>query len=210
MAKSGISGRVSADDQAGDPVRQPDPDQHRERHDAGQHELRQVAREVGVQPVQAPGGQRGDLAGSVPGEPGRAQPQHVVGEPPAQLGLYRGRGAQRGGLPAVAGRGAGQQDGEEHAERAGQHGDAGSGRRAGQEPGQQAGLDEDQAGGGQAEADGDREVAAGRGRVAEQPRVERLHGRPPTGSADSGPVTGGAVCPVGTMSERVSRLRNTQ
>ena len=63
MAKTGISGKVAAMTTRGDPVGERDPDQHGDRDQAGQHELRQVAGEVGVQAVQAPGGQRGDLAG---------------------------------------------------------------------------------------------------------------------------------------------------
>ena len=59
----------------GDPVRERHPDQHGQRDRHGQHELRQVPGEVGVQRVQAPGRQRGDLPGLLAAQPRRAQPQ---------------------------------------------------------------------------------------------------------------------------------------
>ena len=58
------------DDHRGDPVRERDPDQHRQRDRHGQHQLRQVPGEVGVQPVQPPGRERRDLPGLLAAEPG--------------------------------------------------------------------------------------------------------------------------------------------
>ena len=60
------------DDHRGDPVRERDPDQDRQRDQHGQHQLRQVPGKVGVQPVQALGRQGRDLPGLLTAEPGRA------------------------------------------------------------------------------------------------------------------------------------------
>jgi hypothetical protein len=68
------------DHHRGHPVGEADPDKHGNGNQAGEHELRQVAGEVGVETVQPSGGERGDLPGLLPAEPARAKAQRVRGE----------------------------------------------------------------------------------------------------------------------------------
>ena len=69
---TGMSGSVTAMTRAEIQSASAHPHHHRERHQAGEHELGQVAGEVGVKGVQAPGGQGGDLAGPLAAEGRRA------------------------------------------------------------------------------------------------------------------------------------------
>ena len=164
------------DDQRGEPVGQGDPDQHGQRHQDGQHELGQVAGEVGVEAVQAAGGQRGQLAvGARAGAGGRASggaARSMSWRRSCDLTVAAARRAATSPPQLVAAR-AGQDEGQRD-ERPAQGGQADAGGGPGQQPGQQAGLGQDQAGSGQAQDDGEDQVAAGRGGMPEQPRVDRL------------------------------------
>ena len=91
-------------DQPGQPVRGGHPGQYRQRHQAGEHERRQVPGEVGVEGVEPRDGQRGDLARPLAGQPGRAEPQRPGDEAAAQLRLDPGGGAQRRYLAPVGDR----------------------------------------------------------------------------------------------------------
>ena len=86
------------DDQPGHPVGEQDPGRHDGGYDRGDQQGRQVAAEVAVEPVEAAGGQRGQLAGrGQPGVPGR-QPQDVGDEPGPQLTDHIGCRPVRGEL----------------------------------------------------------------------------------------------------------------
>ena len=164
------------DHHPGDPVHRGHRGQHGRRDQDRQHQLRQVPREPGIQPVQAPGGQGGDLAGLLPAEPGRAQPQAVPGQLAAQLRLDRRGGPQRRGLPAV-GRGApGRHHAGQQHQRPGQGRGPGAARGGGQRVGEQGRLRQDQPGHGQAGQHRDGQVAPGGPRMAQQPGVNRPHG----------------------------------
>ena len=73
----------------GDEIRRRDAGQDDDRHQCREHELRQVPREVGVQCVEAPGGQGGDRAAVT--RRARSQRRDVGEEPGPQLVLHRGR-----------------------------------------------------------------------------------------------------------------------
>jgi len=162
----------------GQPVGDRDPDQDGQGDQAGQHQLRKVAGKVGIEAVQAAGGQRGELATLLAttllaAEPAGAERQRAVDQADAQLRLHRRGRAQRGHLAAVAGGGAGQQDDGQHDQRARERRDARPGRGSGQRVGEQAGLGQDQARSGQSQGDRRDHVAARRRCVPKQPGVER-------------------------------------
>ena len=167
------------DDQRGHPVRERHPDQHGQRDGRGQHQLRQVPGKVGIQPVQSPGRERGDLPGLLTAEPARAQSQGMSGEPPPQPGLHRRRGAQRRRLPAAGRDGPPGKHHPEPGQRSGQDADPRPVRGAGQRLREQAGLRQDQPRAGQAASGSDRQVPTRRPGLPQQPRIN-MHGTSPS------------------------------
>ena len=95
-------GECDRDDDRREPVLCGDHGQDGERHDHGQHELRQVAREVAVEGVDTPRGQGHELAGAPAAEGGRGVGGDPLGQGGPQLGLDAGRAAI-GGHVAVPG-----------------------------------------------------------------------------------------------------------
>ena len=87
-----------------------DPEQHRDRHEAGEHDLGQVAGEIGLERLDALDRRRGDLArlGAVEGCRLRAKPPLREGK--AQLGEGRRRAAPAGDLEAPGERPAPRED----------------------------------------------------------------------------------------------------
>ena len=84
------------DRQPGERVGQADPDQDRDRHHRGQHELRQVLGEVAVERLDPVGGQRGQLGGAaLPGQPARPELGGPGEQAAAQFGLDRARSRGR-------------------------------------------------------------------------------------------------------------------
>ena len=164
------------DRQPGERVGPADPDQDRDRHHGGQHELRQVLGEVAVERLDPVGGQRGQLGVPLPGQPARPELGGPGEQATAQFGLDRrarvvGRGLGDPGHDDPAGHHRGQRD-----QGPAQRRDRGAVlERRGDADGQQLRLHDDQGRGQHAEPADRSDVHPGRAGVPEQPRVKRLH-----------------------------------
>src|SRR5664280_1375526 len=162
----------------GQPVGGHDPGQYRHRHQQRQHQLREVTGEVAVQRVDAPGRQRRQLAAALAGQPRRRARAGVAEQAGAKLGLDQGRGQVRRHLARPGDPGPTKQHRRQQRHRTGdlrQRGPVEKDPR--QDVGQQRRLAEDENGTGQAQPDSQGEVDPGGRRMAQQPRVERLHAR---------------------------------
>ena len=216
------------DRRGGQRVRAGEPGHYDGRHHRGQHQLGEVAGEVSVERVDAPGAQGGDLAGALRAQPARPQPYQMVQQPLPELALDRGGRAVGGGLLHPGQQGPGDDHDREGGQRRTDR-PAVEERRA-DRVGQQRRLGHDQAGGRYADGDADGQVAAGGPGVPDQPRVERFHdpvrpgragglgcagrpGRPASASDVASGRIGAGPAPCGTavgISSRPMRLRNTQ
>jgi hypothetical protein len=185
-------------DQRRQPVGQGDRDEHRARHQHREHELRQVAGDVVVHPVEAAAGERRHLAGVDRGGIG-GRPGDVRDEPAPQVGDDPGGAAQRGGLRARREHRPGHRDPGDRRDR-GAGIEVGEGapeqaqRGAAEEVGQHPRLPEHQHRERHPGRDRHRQVHPHRTGGGEEPRIERAH-------QDTG---------AGCVMSWVMRLRNTQ
>ena len=176
------------DDHGRDPVSGRHPGYHRHRHHDREHKLGQVPGEVGIERVQALGGQGRDLPCLLPAQPGRAEPQRVPGQLAPQLGLDRGRGAQRHGLAAAGGHGAGDYHRQEHGQGRPQGRCARAAGRCRQGMGEQPRLGQHQGGHHQSQPDREDQVTPGCPGMPQQPGID-------------GPHTGGFGARISEMDE---------
>ena len=100
--KTGTSGSVSSISAGRDRVDRDDEPEHGHRHDDREHDLRQIAGEVGLEPVDALHGGRRDLAGLGAVERERLVPEPALDELEAKLREHRRRGPAAGDLEAPA------------------------------------------------------------------------------------------------------------
>jgi hypothetical protein len=110
------------------------------------------------------------------------------GERAPQLGLDRGRGAQRDDLTRTGGNGPGGHHGKQDGEGGPQGGGPRAAGRAGQGMREQARLRQHEGGDHQAKADGEDQIAPGGPGVAQQPGI-------------AGPHTGGFGAKISEMTE---------
>ena len=194
-------GHRERDDQPGHPVGCEDPHGHDGRHHGGDQQRREVAAEVALHPVEAAGGQRGQLPGGWQVAVAGAQAQHVLDELRAQLPDDVGRRTVGRHLAGPGeGRAAGDHHGEPDQQRR-QVGEAGAAEeRACDAAGDQLGLHQHQARGRHRDGRGEHDERARGRRVAQQPGIERPHA---DGARAGRPVDAG-------MSRAPMRRRNTQ
>ena len=209
--------------------------EHRERHDAREDQLGEVAGEIRLERVDTLDRARGEITGSdVRRSPPGREHEQVLDEPPAQLG-HDSRGTEPAGeLEAGADERPAREHGGERDQRSFQRAQRDTvGRRARHDVAEQPGLRQDQAALSDAEAGDQREVRPGCAALTEQPSVDRCgHVPRPLGQAPAaGPVVGSGapgpgwpsrarVCArcsstatgvIGpSKSSRPSRWRNTQ
>jgi hypothetical protein len=188
-----------ADDQRGDPVREQDAAGDHRGHCRGDQQLRHIAGEIAVQPVDAPGGEGGQLGGGAVGLPARSDGQRTVDHRRPQLGQHGRRRVVGGRLRRPGHRGAGEHHGGDQSERDGDGREIRAAEEGvGDHTGQEVGLRHHEAGGDEPQQHAQQHERPDRGGVAQQTRVERFHDRPTGRPWDVG------------IDVRVTRLRKTQ
>ena len=166
-------------DHRGEHVLREDREPDGQRHDDRQHELRQVASEVGVERIDPAAGQCCELAGVRTGQPLRPDPKGLGDHRHPQLALHLRRRPERGRLGAVRHQAPGRRDRDQAEQRPGDvvHPGALSEdlvHRAAEQEGRCDDQDRLQHPG----SHGGRQEPACRRRPAQQAGVERLHGVP--------------------------------
>ena len=147
-------------------------------HDRGEHELRQIAGEGGLERVDPADRDRRNL-----GAPGVVERGRPVAEPPldeleTQLREHRRRSAPAGDLEAPCGRGPRRRCDDQEDERQGEARERGAAERAGGDVGQQSRLHQHEQRGDDAERGVGAEQDAHGARAGQQTRVQAAHGLP--------------------------------
>ena len=162
------------DDHGRDPVGPQGHDDHRDGHDHGQEDLGQVAGEVGVEGVDAAGGEHGQPTRPLTVQSGRAQSGDALHQGLAQLRLGPGRRPVGHPFREPSHQGPPQHGQEEQRHRHLELGhplvvDEGAGDGRGQQPR----LGDDEERGAAPQHDGQDQIATGAVGVAQQPGVDR-------------------------------------
>ncbi len=212
-------------DQAGGEVAREDVHEDHDRHEHREDDLRQIAREVRLERVDALHGGRHEVAGALLAQPARARAQDVQGQALAQLGHDPARPEAPGRLEPRGAHGARRDDARQRDERSLDVGEAlAAGEGARDDAAEQDRLCDDEPGREDAEDDRDDERDAGRARLAQEAPVDACaalagadgHGQPAGDCASPGPA--GALPRIRSIGFFVSRskssaetrLRNTQ
>ncbi len=170
----------AGDDRGRGDVGADDPQQHRGRDDHGERQLRQVAGEVVVERVDAPGGQGGELAGAPARQVGRAERGGVVEQPAPQGGLHPGDGPVRDQFGEPADQPPTDRGERQQRQRGAEAAEPGPLLEAADhEFGDQARLGHHQGRVRRPQQDGSGEEDPGGAGVAEESGVDRLHGLSP-------------------------------
>ncbi len=192
-------------------IRAGDPHEHGDRNDRGEHQLRKVTREVGVERVEPAPGQGHQFAVAAASEPLRPQIDDVPQQLAAQLRLG-GRGRpQRQRLSAVPDDRPGNEDAGQHDEADPERPD--TCRSMGDHVSEQPGLRQHQPRHHQPARDGPAEKSARSTSLAHQSWIERPHAEPlVTGVTGALPPWPASPCPEPGPASTwpVTRLRKTQ
>lgn len=170
------------DDRRRHPVLGDDPGEHRHRHDDREAELREVAGEVVVERVDAPGRQGDQRTGALSAQPVGAQSRRPLQEQAAQFRLDGRAGAMGRQFGEPGDQGPSERDGDEQQERGTQRGDREPALEAAHHDlGDEHRLGDHQQGADQAESHHGRQEEAGGPCVVEQTRIDRFHVKHPPG-----------------------------
>ena len=203
--KTGTSGNVSEHHRRGREVDRRHPHEHRDGHDRGEHDLRQVPREVRLEPVDALDGGRRHLARLDPVERERLVAEPALDQSQAQLGEDRRGGAPARQLEAPREHSPAREGQCQQHEIARDVVQRGAGKGPCDDTREQGRLEEHERRGGAAEDDVETEQAANRPGPAHEPLVENAHAQPA-----GEPLVGGAsASPGASTSSPPIRARKT-